>query len=159
MPARPPEERLQNFEAKKTEEDQRGVTACFRRIKNQDVGEADQKHRKESRRAVPARADEPSQGDRARAGHFRKNPIARPIAMLAQEINEEAVQVMIVVVMRLGENADRGMEFPHKLNRPDLVHPKIIQRGADSDYHRASHDQRRDRPVEERVGSARGSQC
>ena len=66
---------------------------------------------------------------------------------------------MIVVVVRLGENADRGMKFSNELNRPDLIHPKVVKGGPDSDDHRRGYNQRTDSPIEERVGSAQRSQC
>ena len=40
---------------------------------------------------------------------------------------------MIVVVMGLSEDAKRGMKFPNELERPNLIHPKVIERGGHSD--------------------------
>ena len=40
---------------------------------------------------------------------------------------------MVVVVMRLSEDAKRGMKFPNEFDRPDLIHPKIVDRCTRSD--------------------------
>ena len=43
-------------------------------------------------------------------------PIIWPVAMLAEKIDEETVQVMVVVVMRLRENANRGTKLADELD-------------------------------------------
>jgi len=40
---------------------------------------------------------------------------------------------MIVVVVRLSEDAQCGMKFPNEFNRPNLIDPKIVDRRAHSD--------------------------
>ena len=47
---------------------------------------------------------------------------------------------MIVVVMRLSKDPERGMKFPNKLDRPDLIQPKIVHCRADSDERSGGED-------------------
>ena len=52
--------------------------------------------------------------------------------MLAKEVDEQTVEVMIVVVVGLSKNAKSRVKFPDKLDGPNLVHPKVVHRRADS---------------------------
>lgn len=65
---------------------------------------------------------------------------------------------MIVVVMRLSKNAKRGMKFSNKLDRPNFIHPKIVDRRTDSDQG-SGDNQGAGRAVKKRFGSARRSQA
>ena len=77
--------------------------------------------------------NEPSQDDRPNSGDFGQNPISGPVAMLPEKVNKQAVQIMIIIVMGLSEDAERGMQFSNQLYGPDLIHPKIVKGRANSD--------------------------
>ena len=65
---------------------------------------------------------------------------------------------MIIVVVRLSEDAERGMQFPNEFKRPDFIHPKVIEGGANSDQSCDNEYDDAKRSVKQCVGSAPGSQ-
>ena len=65
---------------------------------------------------------------------------------------------MIVVVVRLSENAECRMQLSNELKRPDFIHPKVIECGTNSDQSCDNEYEDAKRSVKPCVGSARGSQ-
>ena len=62
---------------------------------------------------------------------------------------------MVIIVVRLSEDAERGMKFPHEFNRPDLIHPKIVERSANSDRDGDDAHDKAERDVEKRLPGSR----
>jgi hypothetical protein len=65
---------------------------------------------------------------------------------------------MIVVVMCLGENAECRMEFADQLDRPDLIHPKVVEGRANSDQEGCHADKDAERDKKKFFRGAPGSQ-
>src|SRR5690242_9515286 len=126
LPPRILEKRFENEKADKTKEYQRGVTARFRRIKDCDIGKADQEHGEKRGPPIAPGADEPSHDNHSDPSDFGQDSVSRPVSVLGKEVNKKTVEVMIVVVMGPGKNAESGVKFADKLYGPDLVHPKIV---------------------------------
>ena len=55
--------------------------------------------------------------------------------MLSEEVNEQAIEIMIVVVVRLREDTESGAKFANKFQRPNLIHRDIVHRRAQSEQH------------------------
>ena len=96
---------------------------------------------------IPASTNEPREDNRAESRDDSGNTVSRPIATLAEEVNEQAIQIVVVIVMGLCEHSERRVQFAHELERPDLIHPEIVHGGAHSEQYRHGDDNNANRCV------------
>ncbi len=53
--------------------------------------------------------------------------------MKSEEVEVQAVQVMVVLLVNPGEHRQGGRNLLNQLQRPDFIQPQVIQRTKDSE--------------------------
>ena len=137
------EEAQEREERGERQADGERVAARLRRVEDQREAPCGERGR-EQRLEPPAPArDRRGERDRRRAREQRGQPVERPRALVAEPVEEQRVQVVVVRVVELREDAEGRVELPGALPGPDLVEPEVVGAG-DRAQHRPGRDAGRD---------------
>jgi hypothetical protein len=153
------EEAQQREQRHQREADGQRVAARLRGVVDQ--GEArGAEPRGEDRLELPAaRGERGRQRDGRRSGDERRQPVDRPAALVAERVEEQRVQVVVVRVVELREDAE-GRAEPHRVvPGPDLVEPEVAAERERAQQRPGRHAGRDGEPGPTRSGGGEPAHC